>query len=91
MQLSNDILLQNLHNNALLITPNNRLSQQLLKNYVDKYLDTASIAKPICLPYQNFLQYLYQELQHQNPYIDHPILLTSAQESYLWKKSCARL
>lgn len=86
MRLPNDILLRELHNNTLLITPNNRLSQQLLKNFADKYLHTSSIAKPICLPYQNFLQYLYKELQHHNPYIEHPILLTSAQESYLWKK-----
>ncbi len=80
-------LLEALHNKALVITPNNRLSKQLLKHYADKYIyKDSSIAKPICLPYQSFLQYLYKELQHQNPYINHPILLTSAEESYLWKK-----
>lgn len=90
MQLQNDILLQELHNNALVITPNNRLSQQLLKNFADKYLDASSIAKPTCLPYQNFLQHLYKILQHQNPYIEHPVLLTTAQESYLWQKICEK-
>lgn len=71
--------------NAMVITPNNRLSQQLLKNFADKYLHIEYKSKPICLPYQNFLEYLYKVLQHQHPYLEHPVLLNTYQESYLWK------
>ncbi len=86
MLLCRDKLLEELHNNAIIVTPNNRLSKQLLNDFADKYLhkSASAIEKPVCLPYQNFLQYLYKEIQHQNPYIEHPILLNSAQERYLW-------
>lgn len=84
---SQDILLKALHEGALVITPNNRLSKQLLKSFADKYIYTdSSLAKPLCMPYQNFLQYLYKEIQHHTPYIEHPVLLNNTQESYLWIK-----
>lgn len=86
MQNKNE-LLQAMANNAIVITPNNRLSAQLLNDFAAKHLNlNQAVAKPVCLPYQSFLQYLLQKLQHASPEIKHPLLLTGAQERYLWQK-----
>lgn len=82
-----DELLQALADNAIVITPNNRLSAQLLNDFATKHLSlNQAVAKPLCLPYQSFLQYLLQKLQHSTPEYKHPVLLSASQERYLWQK-----
>lgn len=80
-----DELLQEMYNNALVITPNNRLSAQLLAEFANKYINNHPQTKPLCLPYQSFLQYLFKKVQHNHPNLDHPLLLSPLQERYLWK------
>ncbi len=76
-----------LHQGATLITPNNRLSNQLLRDYFYHYDSPHTlIEKPPCLPYQTFLRKLYTALSDQTPHINHPILLSTAQEHLLWQQ-----
>lgn len=76
-----------LHNGAMLITPNNRLSNQLLRDYFYQYDNHDTLLeKPTCLPYQTFLKSLYATLRDQTPQINHPILLSRTQERLLWQQ-----
>jgi len=70
---------------ATVITPNNRLSNQLLHDY---YLQQASIIedKPHCLPYQAFLRDLYNKARHLHAQITHPVLLSNFQQRHLWRQ-----
>ena len=70
---------------ATVITPNNRLSNQLLHDF---YLQTGSVIedKPHCLPYQAFLRDLFNKTRHLHAHIKHPVLLTNLQQRYLWRQ-----
>jgi len=70
---------------AIVITPNNRLSNQLLHDF---YLQVKSVIldKPYCLPYQAFLRDLYTKTRHQYPSSMHPVLLSSIQQRHLWRQ-----
>ncbi|WP_133130324.1 PD-(D/E)XK nuclease family protein [Legionella yabuuchiae] len=68
---------------AVIITPNNRLSNQLLGDYSAQTGHTVT-DKPLCLPYQSFLHHLYKQIIHARPFIEHPIVLNAIQEYYLW-------
>lgn len=71
---------------AMVITPNNRLSNQLLQDY---YAHQASnIAdKPLCMPYQAFLNDLYTRARHMHPHEEHPILLSNLQQRHIWQQT----
>ena len=70
---------------ATVITPNNRLSNQLLHDF---HLQQASLIKdkPHCLPYQAYLRDLFNKTRHLNPYTKHPVILSNLQQRQLWKK-----
>ena len=70
---------------ATAITPNNRLSNQLLHDY---FLEHSAIMedKPYCLPYQAFLRDLYYKVRQLHPHVDHPLLLNTAQQRHLWRQ-----
>ena len=74
-------LLERLATGAELITPNNRLSAHLLKDY----FTTKPIAKPRCYPYSNALKAYFEQLKYQYPQEDYPLLLNQHQYQYLWK------
>ena len=78
-----DLFTQMLHG-ATIITPNNRLSNQLLQDF---YRQQGSVVeeKPHCLPYQALLRNLFNKARHQYPHALHPLLLNSLQLRYLWK------
>lgn len=79
-------LLAKLHQGAMIITPNNRLSNQILKAYDEKYRPgLAAIPKPHCYPYQSFLLYLFKHLKHSLPTSSHPLLLSDCQQHHLWQ------
>lgn len=78
-------LFELLRQGATVITPNNRLSQQLLEDYY-QYLGTTIDDKPPCLPYQAFLQKLFTQIRHQCPHQRHPIVLTALQQRHLWQQ-----
>lgn len=77
-------LIDYLNNGYLLVTPNNRLSQQLCLDFYDATATTV-LPAPLCFPYQTFLHRLFQNLQHHTPFHPHPLLLSTLQERYLWK------
>ena len=70
---------------ATVITPNNRLSNQLLQDY---YLQQEALMedKPYCLPYQALLRDLYNKARHLDAHKAHPILLSQFQQRHLWQK-----
>ncbi|GGI89411.1 PD-(D/E)XK nuclease family protein [Legionella impletisoli] len=84
--LSEETLLHQLmQQGAIVITPNKRLSNQLLTDFFSQSTE-AVVDKPVCLPYSSFLHHLYKKLIHNKPFINHPIVLTPIQEYALWRK-----
>ncbi|PJD91509.1 MAG: endonuclease [Legionella sp.] len=75
-----------LHEGALIITPNNRLSLQLLQTYDATYRDQNTLlTKPKCFSYDSFLRHMFHKLRHQTPHHPHPLLLSEHQIRYLWR------
>ena len=70
---------------STLITPNNRLSNQLLRDYI-KTTQHQVIDKPHCLPYTTFLHNAYTNIHYQYAEKHHPTLLNSNQERCLWEQ-----
>ncbi len=70
---------------ATVITPNNRLSNQLLQDF---YLDCKTLIenKPHCLPYRTFLNNLFFKARHLYPNTQHPVLLNPIQQRHLWRE-----
>lgn len=70
---------------ATVITPNNRMSNQLLHDF---YRQEGSVMKdkPLCIPYQAFLRNLFTKARHLHAHIKHPILLSNLQQRHLWKQ-----
>lgn len=69
---------------ALIITPNNRLSNQLLRDFMRTVTSCAS-DKPHCLPYAVFLSQCFHSIQHQHAHDTHPVLLNSHQTQAIWQ------
>lgn len=80
------VIRQALAEGAIVITPNNRLSNQLLQDYFHANQHQPVLEKPKCLPYQSFLKFIDARLRHQTPHIIHPILLSATQSSFLWQQ-----
>ncbi|KTD20688.1 PD-(D/E)XK nuclease family protein [Legionella londiniensis] len=77
-------LFAHISDGAYVITPNNRLSQQLIQDYF-KARSTGVLEKPFCLAYPAFLQKLYLTALQKFPKNSHPIVLNDMQESHLWR------
>lgn len=75
---------QAMHDGIAIITPNNRLAEQLLTHYIVEN-DQRTLEKPICLPYQAFLQHSFEHHCHQHPFDKHPLLLGDAQLRTVWR------
>ena len=89
MQICNPKILDQMLHGAIVITPNNRLSKQLLE---DAYKHAGNIVceKPICLPYQAFLNHLIQQIKHHKPTQQHPISLSWLQQRHLWRHTMSQ-
>lgn len=74
-----------LKNGATLITPNNRLSNQLLHDSHKQYAVNVT-NKPRCLPYQAFLRAQYKKARHLYANMQHPVLLSSQQQNHVWRQ-----
>lgn len=81
-----DTLFAKMQTGALVITPNNRLSQQLLQHFFKAQTACPVQEKPRCFPYQTFLRYLFKQLQYQMPQQDYPAVLTPPQQQLLWRE-----
>lgn len=71
-------VIQAMREGAAIITPNNRLAEQLLARYITED-GRRAIQKPTCLPYQAFLRHSFERFCHQNPHDIHPVVLNDAQ------------
>lgn len=71
-----ETLYQLLEQNALVITPNNRLSATLVKDYFMSR-QRQTLEKPRCLPYGTALRLAYQNYLHKNTNSQHPILIST--------------
>ncbi|CDZ77005.1 putative DNA repair protein [Legionella massiliensis] len=70
---------------AMVITPNNRLSNELINEFLRE--NQALIQdKPLCLPYSAFLQNCYKQLCHSQAHSNHPLVLTNQQRRYLLRR-----
>lgn len=85
---SRTALFRALQTGATVVTPNNRLSNQLLYDYSKKYPALAQ-EKPRCLPYQAFLRSLFLDLRHRDAHKEHPVVLTPLQKSHLFRQILA--
>lgn len=88
-------LISEMHLGAIIVTPNNRLSNQLLRDYHERYADsslihTKTIQKPSCLPYQSFLRHLLNQIRHHYTHANHPLLLSALQQRHLWREILTR-
>ncbi len=70
---------------AWIITPNNRLAQQLIADFFLAQ-SRPSIQKPVCLPYASALHLLFQQTRHHLPTVEHPQLLNLQQQQQLWRE-----
>ncbi|MBA2709250.1 MAG: PD-(D/E)XK nuclease family protein [Tatlockia sp.] len=78
-----------MQNNALVITPNNRLSLELINESL--ILNSNLIQdKPLCLAYSAFLQSNFKKLCHSFPEKNHPLILSAQQCRFLWRQILAR-
>jgi len=82
---SREALFAQMSNGGIVITPNNRLSNQLLHDFLEQQ-DGNVYDKPRCLPYQAFLHDLFKQVRHRHPHLTHPTVLTQAQQRLLWQK-----
>lgn len=69
---------------ATIITPNNRLAHQLLRNFLH-HSGSNIHDKPRCYPYSVFLRHCYKQVEHHYAHQTHPILLNAHQEHALWQ------
>jgi ATP-dependent helicase/nuclease subunit B len=78
-------LFEEMKRGATIVTPNNRLSQHLLREFL-KTQGTTVIDKPRCLPYGAFLQDYFKQIQFSHAEQIHPVLLNVTQEQRLWQQ-----
>lgn len=85
MMISKAQLLALMQKGARVISPNNRLANELLKDFMQAgghELHT----KPRCFPYSAFLQDQFKRLNHRYPQNTQPLVLTGQQLRHLWRK-----
>ena len=76
-------LFSHLNAGAILITPNNRLREQLLEIWAQHHPQPVQ-AKPLILPYRNFLEYQYLAAKKMLSNVTFPWLLSAIQTEHLW-------
>ncbi len=67
------------------LTPNNRLSEALLRDYFAQS-KKSTIEKPPCMPFRVALSKAFEQIHVTGAHANPPILLNSAQCKYLWRK-----
>ncbi|MFY7698099.1 MAG: PD-(D/E)XK nuclease family protein [Legionella sp.] len=87
MQLLNskEELLALINDGAIVITPNKRLSNQLQYDFYCYKQATIQI-KPMIFPYQDYLHYLFRQVETLTPFESHPLLLSHQQQLQLWRQ-----
>lgn len=81
---SKQALFSMMRQGASIVTPNNRLSNQLLQDFYAQ--ENALVTdKPQCLPFQVFLHTLFNQIRHQHADAMHPTVLSALQQRHLWR------
>ncbi|MFW2533239.1 MULTISPECIES: PD-(D/E)XK nuclease family protein [unclassified Legionella] len=78
-------LLTLMREGAIVITPNNRLSTELLNDFFAA-VPLSIQDKPRCFPYRAFLLDTFKKIRHKNPHTNYPIVLTTQQLRHLWRQ-----
>ncbi|MBA3535541.1 MAG: PD-(D/E)XK nuclease family protein [Tatlockia sp.] len=78
-----------MQNKATVITPNNRLSSELINNFFRSNPKPIQ-DKPLCLPYTAFLHLSFKKLCYSSPKHSHPFVLTIQQCHFLWRRILAK-
>lgn len=81
----NQHILDQLKQGAMVITPNNRLSRELLVHFANQYPE-ACLEKPRVYAYHELLRMLFIEAQLQLPTYTHPVLLSTIHLRRLWRQ-----
>ncbi|RUR13748.1 PD-(D/E)XK nuclease family protein [Legionella sp. km772] len=76
-------LLELIHQGAIVISPNNRLSAAVLHSYFTVRQQN-TLVKPQCLPYKQMLLKLFAQIRFNHYQPAPPMLLNEAQCRYLW-------
>lgn len=81
-------LFKYMHEGAVVLTPNNRLSLHLIQSYDRLYRQnqTGPLVKPLCFSYESWLQDAFQQTTQRLTQSLHPILLSHHQQRYMWKQ-----
>ncbi|MBI2786141.1 MAG: PD-(D/E)XK nuclease family protein, partial [Legionella longbeachae] len=69
---------------AVVLTPNNRLSESIIQQYFT-HGESQTLDKPQCMPYGIALIKAYEHLRFITPHVTHPTLLNAAQCQQLWR------
>ncbi len=69
---------------AGIISPNKRLSEELLQHYFTRKCNS-TLDKPYCMPYSQALEHAYNQLLYKSPKQTHPLLLNAAICQHLWR------
>ncbi|WP_035918008.1 PD-(D/E)XK nuclease family protein [Legionella fairfieldensis] len=77
-------LLTALHQGATVITPNKRLSIELLRDFAHFFPQKIQ-DKPVCLSYSAFLHSSFLQCCHRYSPLPHPLILTDHQCRHLWR------
>lgn len=77
-------LLDLMSQGAVVVTPNNRLSNALLTQYF-AYRDEPTLVKPRCLPYTQMLLQVFEQLRFNHYEPEHPCLLNEMHCRHLWQ------
>jgi ATP-dependent helicase/nuclease subunit B len=80
-----EILFSQMRQGAWIITPNNRLAQQLTEDFFASNAHLP-LQKPVCIPYRTALQRFYQLSRHHLPQANHPVLLNQQHQQHLWSE-----
>jgi ATP-dependent helicase/nuclease subunit B len=80
------ILVDHLKQGAIVITPNNRLSREILHYFADQN-PKLCVEKPEVYAYPELLRHFFYETQLQLPRVSHPTLLNTIHLRKLWRKT----
>ncbi len=82
----NQHILDHLKKGGMIVTPNNRLSRELLVHFANQYPE-ACLEKPRVYAYNELLRMLFIEAQQQLPTYAHPVLLSTIHLRRLWRET----
>lgn len=78
-------ILSHLKEGATVITPNNRLSKKLETQFLQT-IEKELVPQPLCFPFTRYVHLLYEYWRMNQTQISHPLILSPAQERFIWSE-----